>query len=299
MTNEIDQCSEQYPDFSSPRKGTHEVPGAALSYVEQGRGLPLLILGSSIYYPRTFSANLCASCRLIFMDLRHFAHKLDTELVAITLETYCDDVEAMRIRLGLERFVLVGHSHHGNVALEYARRYPHRVSHLVLIGTPPCDVRCTLEAGQRYWKTNASSARKAALIRNQAQLDEAALAELPPGEAFVARYVAEGPRYWYDPHFDAAPLWRGVPIDTCAFMAFRDFFVDYEFSWSLEELSAAVLVVMGRHDYVVPPSLWESRLPCLPPVTYRILDRSGHTPQLEEPETFDRLLLEWLDLGQP
>ncbi|MCE8004095.1 alpha/beta fold hydrolase [Billgrantia ethanolica] len=299
MTKEVGQPSGPRPGFRSSGGGTHEVPGAALSYVEKGRGLPLLILGSAVYYPRTFPASLHGSCRLIFVDLRHFAGKLDTGRVAITLETYCEDIEAMRSRLGLERFVLVGHSHHGNVALAYAKRYPHRVSHLVLIGTPPCDVRGTLEAGHRYWLTHASSARKAVLACNQARLDEAALAELPPGEMFVARYVADGPRIWYDPHYDAAPLWQGVPIDTEAFTAFRDFFVDYEFNWRLEDLSAPVLVVMGRHDYVVPPTLWESRLPDLPPVTYRLFEQSGHTPQLEEPEAFARLLLEWLGRDEP
>lgn len=280
--------------------GSLEVPGAILSYLQEGQGQAVLVVGSSVYYPRTFSTGLRSACRLICMDLRHFARKSSAGRVeTMTLRTYCEDIEAMRSELGLESVVLVGHSHHGNVALEYAKRYPRRVSRLVLIGTPPCDVSRTLEAGQRYWDVNASGARKAALARSRGLLDEAALAELPPGEAFVTRYLADGPRYWYDMHYDAEPLWQGVPIDTNAFTAFRNFFVDYQFAWSSEQLPAPVLVVMGRHDYVVPPSLWESRLFDLPPVTYRLLDHSGHTPQLEEPEAFDRLLLEWLRLDQP
>ncbi|EWH00200.1 alpha/beta fold hydrolase [Halomonas sp. BC04] len=277
------------------RAGRLEVPGAILNYLQAGKGPVLLVLGSSVYYPRTFSPVLHSACRLVYLDLRHFARRRGSgQVEAMTLRTYLEDIEALCSELDLEGVVLVGHSHHGNVALEYAKQYPHRVSRLVLIGTPPCDVARTLEAGHRHWEVNALVARKAALARRRASLDEGALAGLSPGEAFVVRYVADGPRYWYDLHYDAAPLWQGVPIDTGAFTAFRDFFVDYEFSWSQEELSAPVLVVMGRHDYVVPPTLWESRLPDLPPVTYRILDHSGHTPQLEEPEVFDRVLLEWL-----
>ncbi|MBA2781080.1 alpha/beta fold hydrolase [Billgrantia kenyensis] len=290
--------SRQVPE--SPVEGSLEVRGATLRFRQEGQGPAVLVVGSSVYYPRTFSAALRASCRLSFMDLRHFAHGNGSGLAkGITLNAYCEDIEAMCVELGLERFVLMGHSHHGNVALEYAKRYPGRVSRLVLIGTPPCDVSRTLEAGQHYWDANASGARKTALEQNHALLDESAMASLPPGEAFVARYVADGPRFWYDPHYDATPLWQGVPIDTEAFTAFRNFFVDYRFYWRLVDLSAPVLVVMGRHDYVVPPTLWESRLPDLPPVTYRLLERSGHTPQLEEPEAFARLLLEWLGLGKP
>ena len=290
--------SRQVP--KSPSEGCLEVPGATLRYRQEGQGPAVLVVGSSVYYPRTFSPGLRSACRLICMDLRHFAQGHGNGLSGtITLETYCEDIETMRVELGLERFVLMGHSHHGNVALEYAKRYPGRVSRLVLIGTPPCDVSRTLEAGKRYWDVNASGARKAVLEKNHVLLGEAAQTSLSPGAAFVARYVAEGPRFWYDPHYDASSLWKGVPIDTEAFTAFRNFFVDYRFYWRLEDLSAPMLVVMGRHDYVVPPALWESRLPDLPPVTYRLFERSGHTPQLEEPEAFARLLLEWLGRDEP
>ena len=43
--------------------------------------------------------------------------------------------------------------------------------------------------------------------------------------------------------------------------------------------------------------LWETAAPKLPRFTLHVFDRSGHTPQLEEPELFSRVLLEWI--GQP
>jgi hypothetical protein len=77
-------------------------------------------------------------------------------------------------------------------------------------------------------------------------------------------------------------------------------FASFEVGWDPARLQAPVLVVMGRHDYVVPPPLWDDALAGLGTgtgaghVTYRVLERSGHTPQLEEPGAFDELLLEWL-----
>jgi proline iminopeptidase len=117
---------------------------------------------------------------------------------------------------------------------------------------------------------------------------------MSPEEAFVAQYVADGPKYWYDPNYDSSPLWQGVPITMNIVKVFQNFFSDYEFGWDPEQLKAPVLVVMGRHDYAVPPILWDEVLPKLQHVTYHLMERSGHTPQLEEPQLFDQVLLEWL-----
>ncbi|MFO8174177.1 MAG: alpha/beta hydrolase [Longimicrobiales bacterium] len=56
-----------------------------------------------------------------------------------------------------------------------------------------------------------------------------------------------------------------------------------------------VLVVVGRHDYVASHGLWtEERKAPLKNLDFHVLERSGHTPQLESPAEFDGLLLDWL-----
>jgi len=117
---------------------------------------------------------------------------------------------------------------------------------------------------------------------------------LKPEGSFVAQYVADGPKYWYAAAYDASPLWEGVPLNIEAPGAFKDFFVEYEFSRDLLSFYAPVFVVMGRHDYAVPHILWDKVLPTMRNVTCRVLEKSGHTPQLEESKVFDQLFLEWL-----
>ena len=117
---------------------------------------------------------------------------------------------------------------------------------------------------------------------------------LTPEESFAAQYVAEGPKYWYNFTFDASVLWEGVTVNIKALQAFRGFFADYEFSWNRAHFDAPVLVVMGRHDYVVPHTLWDETLPMPENVSYWLLERSGHTPQMEESQEFDQLFFEWL-----
>lgn len=275
-----------------------EVEGARLRYSLEGRGLSVLVPGSSVYYPRTFSERLRKSCRFTFLDLRHFAEQEpETRSATVGIDACANDIEHACTVLGLDRVVLLGHSHHGNLALEYARRYPGRVSHLVLIGSPPCNVQETHAGAQLHWDRQASEARRAALRKNHQALECRASDAMSPAESFVAQYVADGPKYWYDYTYDAAQLWEDVPINPDSLASFRGFFRGYEFPLHTHELGIPVLAIMGRHDYAVPHTLWEKVLPHLPGVSYRLLEHSGHTPQLEEPETFDAVLLDWLRGG--
>ena len=276
--------------------GSLRVDGGLLRYVVEGSGTPTLVIGSAIYYPRTFSQRLRASLRMAFLDVRHFAENDPAfGLGRVTLDTYTDDIEAIRCELGFQRVVVVGHSHMGNLALEYAKRFPSRVSHVVLIGSPPLEVSQTISAAKAYWEDHASEHRKAALRNNHDALNPGALARLAPKQAYVVEYVADGPKYWYDTTYDASSLWLGVPVNLDIIKTFRSFFSNgYQLRWDPESLKAPVLVVMGRHDYAVPPVLWDDVRPQLRNLTFHVFEESGHTPQLEEPERFDRVLLEWI-----
>jgi proline iminopeptidase len=280
----------------SRKLGSIQRSGATLRYAVEGAGIPVLVVGSAVFYPRTFSRRLREDCTLAFADLRHFGEGFAGSRVAeVSFDAYAEDIDHLRAAIGFDKAVIVGHSHHGCIALEYARRYPKRVTHAVLIGAPPVSVERTLAAGAAYWEEHASSERKAVLERNRRSLEAGHPDEAAAGDAFVWRYVADGPRYWYDPHFDAAPLWDGVPIDMEAISAFRGLFTDYELRWDSTGMPAPVLAVTGQYDYVVPPPLWDAAIPKLPGITHVRFDDSGHTPQLEEPERFDDLLIGWLE----
>lgn len=77
---------------------------------------------------------------LIGMGCSEHARNMDECVTVTDAESYfVDALEAWRIELGLERFVLVGHSFGGYISACYALRYPRRVEHLVLaspVGLP-------------------------------------------------------------------------------------------------------------------------------------------------------------------
>ena len=57
---------------------------------------------------------------------------------------------------------------------------------------------------------------------------------------------------------------------------------------------APLLIVDGRHDFVVPYRLWEGVADRLPGATLEIFSRSGHHPFFEEPERFTEVVTRWM-----
>lgn len=270
--------------------------GVRLAYSVQGTGTPLLIVGSSIYYPRTFSKELGRSCSLVCGDLPHFVQlNRGFAHASINFDVYAECIETIRLAAGFGRVAVVGHSHHGNVALEYAKRFPGNVSHVVLIGSPPVNIAQTVQGAGQYWAAHASEERRRALERRRRSMIESdRFGARSPEDAYIRQYVTDAPLYWNDPEYDASWLWEGMAFDMDAVHAFRALYDDYELNWDEKSLAAPALVVMGQNDYAVPHTLWDCILPRLGNVTYRVLGKSGHTPQLEQPEEFNHLLLDWL-----
>ena len=70
---------------------------------------------------------------------------------AYAIADYAADLEELREHLGLERMILLGHSHGGVVAMEYAATHPDRVERLILASTLP------------RWATEQEAAMQAAV----------------------------------------------------------------------------------------------------------------------------------------
>jgi proline iminopeptidase len=179
------------------------------------------------------------------------------------------------------------------MALEYAKKYPDNVSHVVMIGSPG------LNAGNerlmdQYWEELASPERKAVMEESQRRLPDQELAKLPPGQRFIRTYFRNAPRIWFDPHFDASPLWEGVEANDVSLQV--PFFGDVDITQGLDNFDRPVFLALGRYDFlVVPPSAWDSIRPNFRDLTIRVFERSGHWTHYEEPELFDSELLRWME----
>jgi hypothetical protein len=64
-------------------------------------------------------------------------------------------------------------------------------------------------------------------------------------------------------------------------------------------IRAPTLLVWGRHDPLVLPSMGERLLRAIPGSRLILFEESGHLPMIEEPERFNRVLVEFLSSSRP
>jgi proline iminopeptidase len=222
------------------------------------------------------------------------------DTTAFALDTLLDDVERARDELGLGRIAVVGHSGNSFMALEYAKRYPENVSHVIMIGIAPDLGAANTQAMEQNWQEFASQQRKAVMEENLQRIPDEQLAALPPGQGFIRGYIRDAPRIWYDPHFDSSPLWEGVQINVDMFNhVWGRIFVDIDITQQLDSFDRPVFLALGRYDFLVaPPSSWDPIRPMFRDLTVRVFEESGHTPQYEEAALFDAELLRWMEERQ-
>jgi|WetSurMetagenome_2_1015567.scaffolds.fasta_scaffold00925_6 proline iminopeptidase len=284
------QKNDNKPPVSS---GHITVDGTDLNYTVEGKGMPCLVIGSSIYYPRTFSKELRNHLKFYFVDMRWFAKNYSpVNLADFTLQTITDDIEKVRSELKLKKIIILGHSIHGTIAFEYAKRHPDKVSHIIMIGSP--DIAGNKEqedAIDSLWKTASDDRRK---IQNKNWKILADMKNLSPAQSDVETYCLMGPEYWYDATYDARWLWKDMTIHSDLLHHLYDtIFINYYMFRDRRNVPVPTYVALGKYDYVDPYTLWNGH-DDIPGLTKRIFEKSGHTPQLEQPELFDAELMKWI-----
>src|SRR5512135_3899899 len=103
-----------------------------------GQGYPLLLMhgGPGLDHTSLLALQpLADQFTLVFYDHRCNGRSDGPEVTSMTWENLTADAEALRQTLGFEKWAVFGHSFGGNVALEYAFRYPQSLSRLVLMDT--------------------------------------------------------------------------------------------------------------------------------------------------------------------
>jgi pimeloyl-ACP methyl ester carboxylesterase len=167
---------------------TAHITGPAGSlHVDDGGtgGTPVLFVhsfaGNTAHWSNQL-AHLRDQRRAIAFDLRgHGKSAAPAQAAAYAVDSLAADIGAVADSLGLDRFVLVGHSMGGSAALAYSAQHPDRVAGLVLVGTPgktpPQQARQVLasldkdyaKTMQMYWDRLLTDARPDVLSRIEAE----------------------------------------------------------------------------------------------------------------------------------
>ncbi|MFJ7731700.1 alpha/beta hydrolase [Lysinibacillus sp. NPDC097231] len=270
--------------------------GFDLKYCVKGRGKQILVVGSSVYYPRLFSEHVYKHFQFIFLDHRGFVkppRSLKQE--DYTLDKIVDDIETARQLLKLEDFIILGHSGHAFMALAYAEKYPQYVQKVILLNSAPTNNQERQQQSFSFFNETASAERTQqfeydiAFLENDIHND--------PDRRFVHMCIRMGAHSFYDYTFDATFMWDGVYTN----MEVIDYlwgvaFAERNLIQSMAQIDKPIFVGLGRYDYLVAPvSLWEPIDHSNKNVKKVIFEKSGHNPMFEEPDTFDRELINWIN----
>ena len=203
------------------------------------------------------------------------------------------DLEHVRARAGMERFVLLGHSHGGYIAMGYAVRYPERVAALVLLSTDVDREVLGSESEDILRELESDPERRAAIEAYRSEPRPTAIAS----DADLSRWLrVTMPVHFYD--LDSMVRFQRRLVGSAApsAVAYRGLPERPE-AWvreGLPSLRVPTLIVVGSHDVATPPGRSRELQRLIPDSELVVLDRAGHNPWAERPEEFRRAVVDFL-----
>lgn len=214
---------------------------------------------------------------------------------AYLLSDYAADVNALRVHLGVDKPIVMGWSHGGMVAMQFAFTYPDSLSKLILFDTSAyfgeflSDIEGAVQAFQNEPWFEASFAALKAEWDGKYETDED-----------MARLWAEEMKFYFK-KFDArAQGYHERTKDLSLRIGPLKTFNDQEAPTldlrpHLKNIKVPALVIVGRHDFITNVAMAEEMVKHIPHAQLEIFEESGHYALVEEPEKFYRVVKEFVE----
>jgi len=265
-----------------------------------GHGYPLLLMhgGPGLDHWSLLPFRRCADrFTLVFYDHRCNGRSQGAPVSSMTWENLTADAEALRQKLGFDKWAVLGHSFGGHVALEYALRYPDSLSHLVLLDTGG-DSRWSQQNAADLLAKRGYSPEKVELVRRWFN------GEFAPKEMFPISMRIGGAYYH---HFNPLQLaheliqggWRTKFRPEPFIFAGRHLLGGWTVMDRLGEITVPTLVLAGRDDFVFPPECQRELATGIPNARLRIIERAGHNPQSEQPAEVMQAVRDFVSADAP
>jgi non-heme chloroperoxidase len=243
--------------FTTTRLST----GLRVHYAEQGNPTAEAIVFLHAYVDSWFSYSrvlplLSAEYHAFGPDQRGHGDS-DKPECCYTADDYAADVDAFMDAVRVEKATLVGDSSGGLIAQRVALDYPHRVSRLVLIGSPTTLVNN--EAVREVGKEMLAALEDPISPEFVREFVLGTIHD-PVPEEFLERAVSESlkvpARVWRD-------YYKGVvlTVDDTA---------------RLGEIGAPTLILWGEEDALLPRDEQEWRAAAIPAATLKVYPETGH-----------------------
>ncbi|MFJ9418999.1 alpha/beta fold hydrolase [Streptomyces sp. NPDC101227] len=195
-----------------------------------------------------------------------------------TLETFARDIAGLLDHLKVERFVLGGLSMGGQIAMEFHRQFPDRISGMLLADTFAAADTDEARAVRRDTADRLLREGMAGYAREV--LPKMIAPRNIETQPAVARHVLD--------------MMRGTSPEGAA-AALRGRAERRDYTDLLSRITVPTLVVVGEEDEFTPVSDAELIADRVPHASLKVIPQAAHMPNLERPEEFNAALQEFLE----
>jgi pimeloyl-ACP methyl ester carboxylesterase len=251
------------------------------AFTTLGNGPTVLMLhgigGGHLAFAPQVEPLATAGYRAVAWDMPGYGHSAPIE--PYTFKGLAQSCVQLIEALQCGPLTLVGHSMGGMVAQEVVARRPELVNRLVLCGTSPA-----FGKPDGDWQRAFVEQRTAPLDAGQSMAD---LAQTLVPQMIGPGSLPEGVRL-------ATHCMGLVPAAT--YRRALECIVTFDRRANLADIAVPTLLVAGEHDRNAPPAVMKKMADAIARSSYHEMKGVGHLQNLEAPDEFDALLLNFLSL---
>lgn len=266
--------------------GTSPASVAPVVFLHGGPG------GNSYTFEQTGGRLLESRLRMVYFEQRGSGRSERPASGDYATATLVEDLEALRVHLGVPKISIVTHSFGTVIGLSYAARYPERVSRMVIAGGLSDAPRSCRELSERMARVRPEIYNRA-FPAGSAEVSDAEICDrmfrAVPGRAGEELRTAD-----MFPNADVLRRFRELEAASglrntgeLGGYQFRHGLLQWRFTGQAR-LTMPVLVVAGEHDWAAGPQAQRYLAQSLPRGSFLELADAGHWMFIDQPEVFAR-----------
>ncbi|MGI8550550.1 MAG: alpha/beta fold hydrolase [Dehalococcoidia bacterium] len=283
-----------------PQDATMTVNGLRLHYLdwgEEGRPPFVLLHGFSAmaHFWDGFAAKMRQDYHVYALDQRghgdsDWSDEYPPEAMPSDLTSFVD-------QLGLDRFVLMGHSMGGGVAFRYAFEHPERLEQLIIVDS-------SLPSPDRPPLPNRDNSVQRSLAQDRFESEDAVVAHFqrlnPRASEERLRAVVS---YWFRPLPDGRYTYKFDPklrnrLSGSAEQVEKFRQQAQELRSRVQRITCPTLIIRGGNSDILTPESAKETVEALPNATLVTVPNTGHNVPTDDPRGFRNPVRTWLGLAE-
>lgn len=243
------------------------------------------------------SEKLREFAQLVFIDQRGCGWSKKDKKSNYTLENNIEDIEALRVHLGLNRISVLGVSYGGIVAQGYAIRYGKNIENLILVSTAP---------SHHFIETAKENLKEIGTKQQIAVCDKYLWNGKFKSNRDVNRYFKiMDPLYIFNNKTkkrrlpSSKKIQSGNLINILSYdvlnAGFSTFLHEFDFIPALKKIKCPTLIMVGRNDWVCMPVHSKIMKENISNSTLKIFNKCGHALTTDANEKYIRSIKQFLN----